>query len=343
MDASDTWPLNGSGTGKDTLLEGLLLPDQVIPLSSPSASEIVAVVVVTYNSSHLLPELFASLPAGMGDIQWHLVVTDNNSSDETVELARRLAPRATIVEMGRNAGYAAGINAAVAAAPAYNSILVLNPDVRLLPGCVPALIAALRKSGTGLAVPRLIDRNGIRINTQRREPAIIRTVADALLGAHRAGKIPGLGEVVTDESRYDHEAIIDWAEGSTVLVSKACWDSCGPWDESFFLYSEETDFALRSRDAGFRTRYTPCAHAIHLEGNSRQSPALWALLNLNRVRLYRRRHGLLLSSLYWAAVVLREASRALLGRQVNRAAVRALLSPTKMRATAGPDLVKNLA
>ena len=304
--------------------------------------EFVAVVVVTYNSSSLLPDLIASLPAGMGELRWHLIVVDNASADDSVQQARRLAPQASIVEMGRNAGYAAGINAGVAAAPKHSCILILNADVRLLPGCVPALVTALRRPGTGLAVPCLIDGDGVRIDTQRREPSIARTLADAALGARRAGKIGSLGEVVTDEDNYRRETTVDWAEGSTLLVSKTCWDACGPWDESFFLYSEETDFALRSRDAGFAIRYTPSARAIHLEGESSQSPALWALLNINRVRLYRRRNGALLGGLYWTALVLREGSRALLGRPSSRAAVRALLSPSTMRATAGPELVSRL-
>jgi GT2 family glycosyltransferase len=311
--------------------------------SANGADETVAVVVVSYNSSKLLPDLIKSLPAGLGDLKWHLTIVDNNSSDNSVAQARDLAPHAIIVETGRNAGYAAGINAGVAAAPQHSCILVLNPDVRLLPGCVPTLITALRKPGTGLAVPHLVDGDGIRIDTQRREPSIIRTLADAFLGARRAGRIPGLGEVVTNESYYRREALVDWAEGSTLLISRACWDVCGPWDESFFLYSEETDFALRSRAAGFATRYTPIARAIHLEGDSGQSPSLFALLSMNRVRLYRRRHGFLLSCFYWSALVLREGSRAVLGREISRAAVRALTNPKKMRAIPGPELVKTLS
>lgn len=322
--------LTNSGKGKE------------VAGSAAATSEAVAVIVVTYNSSKLLPDLIASLPAGMGGLEWHLIIVDNDSSDDSVAQAHRLAPDSIIIETGRNAGYAAGINAGVAAALPHSYVLVLNPDVRLLPDCVPELVTALGKPGTGIATPHLIDREGIRIDTQRREPSIIRALADALLGARTAGKIAGLGEVITNEDSYRREALVDWAEGSTLLISKACWNTCGPWDESFFLYSEETDFALRSRDAGFVTRYTPSAHAIHLEGDSGQSPALWALLNLNRVRLYHRRQGAVLGALYWAALVLREGSRAMLGRRVNRAAIRALLSPSKMRAVAGPDLIRKL-
>jgi len=321
-------PLPGVGTG--------------VAAASAERSEAVAVVVITYNSAPLLPDLISSLPAGMGRVPWHLIVVDNDSADDSIAQARKLAPHATVVEMGRNGGYAAGINAGVAAAPPHGYVLILNPDVRLLPRCVSELIAAVGKPGTGVAAPKLVDSEGVRIDSQRREPSILRTLADAFLGARLAGRIGNIGEMVTDEDSYRCEMLIDWAEGSTLLVSKSCWDACAPWDESFFLYSEETDFALRARDAGFATRYTPSAHAIHLEGDSGQSPRLWALLNINRVRLYRRRHGVALAMLYWTALVLREGSRALMGRRVSRAAIGALLSPTKMRAKAGPDLVRTL-
>jgi N-acetylglucosaminyl-diphospho-decaprenol L-rhamnosyltransferase len=302
-------------------------------------NETVAVVVVTYNSARLLPDLIAGLEAGLDGLRWHLTVADNASADGSAEAVRRLAPEATVVEMGRNAGYAAGINAAVAAAPPHDAVLVLNPDVRLTRGCLTLLLEALRLPGTGIAVPHIVDGTGALIPTMRREPSVLRTLGDAFLGARRAGRWPMLGEVVTDERRYAVESFTDWAEGSTMLVSRECWERCAPWDESFFLYSEETDFALRARDAGLRTRYVPRAHATHLEGDSRQSPGLWALLTLNRVRLYRRRHGRVSTGLYWAALLLRESSRALLGKRPSRAAARDLISPARLREVPGPASV----
>jgi GT2 family glycosyltransferase len=302
--------------------------------------EAVAVVVVTYQSEHLLPDLLTSLGPGLAGVSWHLTVADNASSDGTVAALRRLAPAATVVAMGGNRGYAAGINAAVAAAADRTAVLVLNPDVRLRTGCGPELLRALRVPGTGIAVPRLEDGRGELIRTMRREPTIRRTLGDALLGAQRAGRFPALGEVVTPEPSYRAEAVTDWAEGSTQMISDECWRRCGPWDESFFLYSEETDFALRARDAGFTTRFTPAAGAVHLGGESRESPGLWTLLTLNRLRLYRRRHGPVSAAGFWGALLLRELSRATLGRRPSRAAVRALLNPTRLRQAPGPGLVR---
>ncbi|MFC7533547.1 glycosyltransferase family 2 protein [Actinoplanes sp. GCM10030250] len=302
--------------------------------------ETVAVVVVTYNSERLVPDLIASLGPGLEGVDWHLTVADNASADDSVGAVRRLAPDATVVEMGRNAGYAAGINAAVAKAGPFTAVLVLNPDVRLTPGCIRTLLGVLRTEGTGIAVPLLEDGDGELIHTMRRDPTVRRVLGDALLGAVRAGRYPAFGEMVTDEGRYTSETVADWAEGSTVLISAECWDRIAPWDESYFLYSEETDFALRARDAGLVTRFTPAAKAVHLEGDSKVSPALWTLLTLNKVRLYGRRHGKVLATAFWAALLLRETSRAALGKTPSRMAALALISPSRLRETPGPHTVQ---
>jgi GT2 family glycosyltransferase len=292
-------------------------------------------VVVTYNSADVLPGLVASLVPGLGDVPWHLVVADNASADGSAAVARQLVPSATVIETGGNRGYAAGINAAVAAAPPHTAVLVLNPDVRLDAGCVPELLQQLR-SGAGMAVPRLRDARGELIHSMRRAPTLLRTVGDAVLGATRAGRFPSLGEMVTDPAAYEKPAVTDWAEGSTQLVSAECWSACGAWDESYFLYSEETDFHLRVGDAGYQVRYVPTAGAVHLEGGSATSARMWPLLVANRLRLFRRRHGLVRAAAFWMALVMREGSRALLGRRTSRAAVRALLDPGRLRADRGP-------
>lgn len=299
----------------------------------------VVAVVVTFNSSAVLPGLIESLPAGLAGLRWHLVVVDNASSDGSAALAAGLAPYCTVVGTGRNAGYAAGVNTGVAAAPPHRAVLVLNPDVRLLPGSGALLMEALASPGTGIAVPRLCDRDGALHFSLRRDPTTLRALGDAVLGATRAGRWPWLGEVVTDPGRYDVPQVVDWAEGSTQLVSAACWRACGGWDESFFLYSEETEFALRARDHGLRTRYVPHARAIHLQGDSTTSPRLWSLLVANRVRLHRRRHGPIAAAAFWSVLVLRETSRAALGRATSRAALAVLLDPRRLRERPGPHSV----
>ncbi|AKU15924.1 glycosyltransferase family 2 protein [Luteipulveratus mongoliensis] len=300
----------------------------------------VTVVVVTYNSADLLPDLVASFPAGLEGVEARIVFVDNDSHDGSAEAAARLLPSAKVVETGRNGGYAAGINAGVAALGTADAVLILNADVRLGEGCVRELLRGLEVPGTGIAVPRLTNRHGELNHSMRREPGALRTLAETAVGARRLGRLWDVGEFVYDETRYDNEAITDWAEGSTQLISAECWAACGPWDESFFLYSEETEYGLRARDAGFVTRYVPTAHAVHLEGGSDSNPGMWALLSRNKVLLYRRRHGPVSSSMFYAFVVGREATRSALGHPTSRAALRMLLSRRRMREPAGPHSLR---
>lgn len=298
----------------------------------------VTAAIITFNSSGVIGGLLESLEDGFGDITYRIVVADNASSDDTVAVVRELAPDARIVETGRNGGYAAGINAAVDAYPGSTAILVLNPDVRLYPGCVPELMRGLSKPGTGIAVPRLFDAKGELIESMRREPTVLGALGEAVLGVRRAGRISRLGEVVSNPEEYERETIVAWAEGSTQLISAQCWDRCGPWDESFFMYAEEADFDLRAGDAGMATRYIPSARATHLEGGT--SPALWSMLAVNRVRLFRRRNGRAKTGFFWFAALLREAIRAASGRETSRAAMFALLSRRRLLEPPGPHLLE---
>lgn len=296
----------------------------------------IAICVVTYNSGEHIRALAESLPAGAAGTDWRLVVADNASSDDTLAELARWAPDAVVVKTGGNLGYAGGVNAAVRAAGPCDGYLILNADVRLAPGCLATLTAALRP-GVGIVVPKLLDAAGDVIWSMRREPTLLRAWADALLGAERVGTVPALGEVVTDPGVYDAGVVTDWAEGSTQLISEECWLACGEWDESFFLYSEETDFDLRARDRGFATWYEPAAVATHLEGGSAGSPSQWSLLVANRVRLYRKRHGPISTGLFWLATLAREGSRAVIGKATSRAALRDLVNPARMAQRRSPE------
>jgi Predicted glycosyltransferases len=285
----------------------------------------IAVIVVTFNSARVLRGCLEALPAACAGSAWDLVIVDNASSDNSTALARSAAPQARVVSTGDNKGYAAGINAGVrACTDDVDAFLILNPDVRLEPGAAAVLCHELRRSRAGIAVPRLRDGAGRLATTLRREPTIRRAIGEAVLGGGRAGRITWLGEMITDARRYDRDCWSDWASGAAMLVSRPCFDAVGPWDESYFLYSEETDFCLRARDLGFRTRFVSTAGGVHLGGESGTSPELWSLLTANRVTQFARRNGRLKTNAFRAAVVLNELLRARRSA-THRAALKRLL------------------
>jgi N-acetylglucosaminyl-diphospho-decaprenol L-rhamnosyltransferase len=282
------------------------------------------IVVVTWNSADHIQDFLRAIPDAMRDSgRWGVVVVDNDSSDGTTELARTAGIDVTIVSTGRNAGYAAGINAGIAASPDCDGYLFLNADVRLAPSCVAELWRAVEHPGCGIAVPRLVDENQHLQWSLRREPRVSRTLGEAVLGGRRAGRYRALGEVVTNADDYARDHTVDWATGAAWLVTADCVARVGRWDESFFLYSEETDYALRARDAGLVVRYASRAEAVHLGGEVHEISPLYNVMTRNRVVLYRRRHRLVPSIAFWAATLLNEALRS--GSAVHRVAARELV------------------
>ena len=199
-----------------------------------------AVVIVTHNSAHVAGDLLDSLPAALDGLTADVVVVDNESTDGTADL---LAGRAGCrVVRSANVGYAAGINRGVREAMRAEAILVLNPDVRLYPGSLPPLLAALQEPNVGIAAPQVLSQEGTLEFSLRREPTLLRA-----LGLTRT-RLAIFSEYLSNPSDYARPRTVDWALGAVILMSRKCYDTLGGWDETFFLYSEETDLALRARE-----------------------------------------------------------------------------------------------
>ncbi len=186
-------------------------------------------------------------------------------------------------------------------------MLALNPDLTLESGAIRELMAAIREPGVGVAVPMIVNETGGLECSLRRDPSLSRALGDALLAGRLPRRPSWLSEMVRDQESYAHRHPVDWATGAVVLASGACDAAVGPWDERFFMYSEEVDHAVRARAASFRIDYVPTARARHRAGGSGWSPELTALMAVNRVRYVEKRGGR--ACLFRALVTLHELLR----------------------------------
>jgi N-acetylglucosaminyl-diphospho-decaprenol L-rhamnosyltransferase len=223
-----------------------------------------------------------------------------------------------VVQTGRNGGYAAGINAGMATVDSEADILVLNPDIRLARASVAHLTRQLQQPNVAIAVPKILHENGTLFHSLRREPSVQTAWADALLGT-KLGYGIDRGECVCQDSRYEVAGVVDWASGSALAISAAARGRIGPWDESFFLYSEEVDFQRRARAAGYQITYVPDAVFVHIGGEYSRNERLYALLTANRIRDYQRHHGSASTTFFRVAVLVGEVLRSLRGSAVHRA------------------------
>ena len=298
-----------------------------------SGSVDVAAVVVTYNSERHVGALLDSLPAAMAGLSYSVVVVDNGSTDGTLALLGHRTDCALVQSV--NDGYAAGMNKGVRSSPLAEAILVLNPDAVLDPGSVPTLLMRLRRPGVGIVAPRVREADGTLSPTLRRGPTMARVGGLSFTG------LPVFTERIEDALEYEVEHAVEWAVGAILLIDSACYRALGGMDESYFLYSEETDFSLRARDAGWATVYTPDAGAMHIGGGSGESATTHTMKILNRVRLYRRRRGTILAWIYFGLTLVTEARRAVLGHGRSWPTLHALLRPSRRPAAlrAGDSLL----
>lgn len=280
----------------------------------------ISAVIVTYNSASVISALLDSIPAAMGRLTFEVIVVDNDSSDDTRDVVSR-RPDARLIP-STNGGFAAGVNLGIANGSS-RYVLVLNPDVTVSPFAVTRMVDRMEAASAGVVAPKVFDQDGALHHSLRREPSILRA-----MGLNRTG-LPLLSEYVLGADEYREPRQVDWALGAALLISRKCLQTVGPWDESFFLYSEETDFCLRAGELGMATWYEPSAEVVHIGGASGRSAKTHVMQIVNRVRLYRRRHGLPAGSVYYALTILSELSWALRGAAHSRAALVALVLPSR--------------
>ena len=215
-----------------------------------------AIVIVTYNSADVLAECLHSLADGaMGVRLTDVIVADNASRDDSIVIAKEAADLPVrVVEVGRNAGYAAAINAGTDALnlDELDAVFVMNPDCRLRPGVLAVLAGCLAERGRGIAVPRLTNPDGTLQPSLRRAPSVFRALAEAVIGGRLAGRIGTLGELITDPREYETPRAAVWATGAAMLVSVAAIGRIGPWDRRGARASAPSGEAPRPGCAGHR-------------------------------------------------------------------------------------------
>lgn len=268
-----------------------------------------AIVTVTHDSAAEIGAFIASVRAHPVAGPLEIVVVDSNSSDGTPDRLERDFPDVRVIRAA-NRGYAAGLNVGIRATTA-DYVLLCNPDLEILDGSLEDLVLRMGElRDVGVAGVRQLDGKGELIPTIRRRPTGLRMLADAL-AAERLPLGGGLGERVLDRHLYERDTPCAWVSGSFMLCRRDALEAVGDLDESFFLYSEETDLALRIATAGYRVVHLPEVTVVHREkASTGKDPRLEAQAAWSRLRLARKHLSRIDRGLFRVALALRYAVRA---------------------------------
>jgi GT2 family glycosyltransferase len=253
-----------------------------------------AAIFVHYHAAHWLAGAVASLRADLerDGLEAEVVVVDNGSQPSERERLRSLGVR--YVDAGSNRGYAGALNLGIAETKA-DYLLLLNPDIEVLPHCCAALLEVLEE-GAAIAGPRLYWDRALRVllpptETRTRSSELLR------LGAPWHDRLARLARRRWRRHAHAHWLAsaprTSWAlSGAFLGVRRDALTRVGPFDEGFKLYFEETDWLERARRCRLRSCLVPAAKAVHFYNQSAgREPATRAWFAESARRFERRYYG----------------------------------------------------
>lgn len=251
---------------------------------------LVDVGVVTWNTRELTVAALRRLVDSDQGVDLRLLVHDNASGDGTPAAIRAEIPQAEVTVSDTNLGFAAGVNRLLSRSNAP-WFLCLNSDAWPEPGAIGELVrCAERHPKAAVVAPRLVRPDGTLELSTHPFPAGLTALAAAvgLRGRWaRRNLLPGAWE-------HDEERQVDWAVGAALLLRRTAVDELGGFDESFFMYVEDLEWAYRASRCGWQVWFDPSAVVIHV-GNA-SGAKKWGLSReavwiANTYSFYGRHHG----------------------------------------------------
>jgi GT2 family glycosyltransferase len=220
-----------------------------------------SVVVVTYNA---LPWIEQSIESVQDE---EVVVIDNGSTDGTVDVVRELFPQARLIER-ENLGLASGWNAGMAVVTG-RYFLLLNADAWMTDGSLARLVEFADAHPEAAVVgPKLLNTDGTLQRSVRGFPTLWRLATEYFFLRKLAPGSQLLNAFYAGGFEHDEEREVEVVMGACMLVRREAVEQVGSLDESFFLFSEETDWCYRFEEAGWKVIFFPGAECVHVGGAS---------------------------------------------------------------------------
>ena len=221
----------------------------------------VAVVVVTYDALPWIEQCLTSVRSV------ETVVVDNGSSDGTVAFVRERFPDVRVIET-ENRGLGAGWNIGIRETSSQY-VLLLNADAWLAEGALELLVEfADTRPRAAVVGPRLLNPDGTLQRSVRGFPTVWRLATEYLFLRKLALGSSALNAFYAGGFDHDVERDVEVVMGACMLLRREAIEQVGDCDEDYFLFSEETDWCFRFREAGWQVVFFPGAECVHVRGAS---------------------------------------------------------------------------
>jgi GT2 family glycosyltransferase len=255
-----------------------------MPTGEPQMADLtVTFVVVTWNSAATIVDLLDSIGASPSATKCAVIVIDNDSHDETVELVASHPSAPTLVKNSSNRGLAAANNQGLDLVTTEFACIA-NPDVVLDATCIAELVSCARRHPrAGFVLAKLRNPDGSL------QPGVgdLPRLGEVLLGRRASLRRRQSAGIWWDGWAHDAEIAVGHGEEACYLVRKAAVDEVGGQDERYTLDWEGLDWSARMGKAGWEIWFCPSAGAVHIGGVSvRQAQVRWIVRSHRGMFMY---------------------------------------------------------
>ena len=223
----------------------------------------VSVIILNWNGEALLKEFLPSVIAHTPEMLVDIIVADNGSTDNSVEILKKEFPAVRLILFDRNYGFAEGYNHAISQVESTYTVII-NNDVEVTANWLDAPLHALEADNNLAGVqPKILNQK----NKKKFEYA---GAAGGWIDKYGYPFCRGrvLHVIEEDCGQYDNPVNIFWASGACFFIRTEIFKKEGGFDARFFAHQEEIDLCWRLRARGYRLEYIPQSVVYHAGGGT---------------------------------------------------------------------------
>lgn len=233
-----------------------------------------SIIILSFNTSKLLKKCLESIYSYLQSKKIEIIVVDNNSQDDSVEMMENKFPLVKIIKSKTNLGFAKGINIGVKKAKA-DYLLLLNSDTYLQDSSILNMLDfMIHNTNAAICGGLMKDSDGKLQRSYGKFYGLINSIKMLTFGDE--AEIENYNELKIKK--------IDWVSGGFMMVKRNIFQELNGFDENFFMYIEDMEFCYRAHKKGKFSFIYPHASIVHLsQGSSNRS---FAIENIYKGLLY---------------------------------------------------------
>lgn len=216
-----------------------------------------SIIIVNYNGEKYIENCINSIHKYCSSVDYEIIIIDNNSTDNSVDLIKDYYPDSILIENEKNLGFAKANNLGVENSSG-KYVLLLNNDTIMLNDISTSISILEKDKEVGLLGIKMLDKDLNYSKSSGNFPKLLSLMFFSKLFSNKKGFSDGA---------FSKELIeVDWIQGSFLLIPKLLYEKVKGLDEDYFMYVEDVDFCKKIQKIKKKIIYQSSQSYIHFGG-----------------------------------------------------------------------------